>query len=144
MKETSRDSVEHEPGFQEWMPHFLEQYEELLDITQSAKVVGVSRVTVWRHLRKCPWFKREWDAITHEHVLEPLRASIIQRAINGTEQPNGWIAHETALTKMMAERRLPEYAPNATGEEQAKSGVMLVPTATFEELLRRAANKSQS
>ena len=167
-------------GFQSWMPRWLETFEEHLDVTRASHSVNRSRVTAWRHKKKCDWFRERWEEILNVKVIDYARASFARRAIEGTQNPifreveravtneagepvivdgkplrvKQWevigyeTIHETGLAKMFAERRLPEYAPTATGEEQGKSGVLLVPAATFHELLKRVAdaesNKSES
>lgn len=146
MTSRARGTGEGEPGWQPWMPTFLVALEDTLDVTQSAKVAGVTRQAAWWSLNRCVWFKAGWDEIFQVKMLNPLRASIAKRAIHGTKkdiwrqvpvrQEDGsermeWqvigheVEHETALTKMVAERRLPEYRDGLAAQFESEAAAAM-------------------
>lgn len=128
------------------MPPFLDLLEDTLEVQKSAEAVGTTRQMVWRHLRTCPWFKERWDELMLEHVKQPLRASLWQRAIYGTKRdgPHGeWTEHESSLTKFVAERLLPEMKADAPADP-GQSGVLLVPGMLTEEEWRAVVERRKA
>lgn len=141
------------------MPRFLDLLEETLDVRATSKACNVSHQSAYRGRKRCLWFRERWDEIISTGILEPARAEIARRAIWGT--PNAvmreveirdergkvigreWqqvateIIYETALTKMFAERRLPEYKPDASAAEGV-AGVLMVPVEAWRDMVARA------
>lgn len=121
-----------EGGF-EWMKRWLVHFRQHLDVGRASLAVNRTKSAAYE-ARQHKWFADAWDEIVDTGFITPFKASMLQRATYGTRQPLyrkqeyqrpdgtygeryecvGYVTeHEPGLTKMVAQARLDEYAPDA-------------------------------
>lgn len=65
---------------------FLEHLKNTANVTLSARLVGVSRRTVYNHRAADPGFASAWDTAVDE-AIDLLEAEARRRAVDGTDRP---------------------------------------------------------
>lgn len=65
---------------------FLDVLRTTGNVSVAARAAGVSRHTVYEHRHRDDDFRRDWDSALEE-ALDDLEATLLRRALEGTEKP---------------------------------------------------------
>lgn len=122
---------------------FLKHLAETGFVNRSAKLVGVSRDTVYRLAKRDPEFKVAWEDAIQDHI-ELLEAVADRRAVQGVDRPvtyQGRItAHYKEYSDLLLIFRLKALAPEKYRDNQ-KVAVHVQSADDFYRVIQEAKDK---